>query len=40
MPMNRTVFLHQKQVREYLHRLEVAGLDRSERCEIPQELPQ
>jgi len=27
--MLRTAFLHQKQVREYLHRLKVAGLDRS-----------
>jgi hypothetical protein len=30
----------QKQVREYLHRLKVAGLDRSERCRIPLEMPQ
>jgi hypothetical protein len=37
--MMRTGFLHQKQVREYLHRLKVAGLDRSERCKIPLELP-
>ena len=38
--MMRTGFLHQKQVREYLHRLKVAGLDRSERCRIPLEMPQ
>jgi hypothetical protein len=38
--MLRTGFLHQKQVREYLHRLKVAGLDRTERCKIPLELPQ
>jgi len=38
--MLRTAFLHQKQVREYLHRLKVAGLDRTERCKIPMELPQ
>ena len=30
----------QKQVREYLHRLKVAGLDRGERCRMPMELPQ
>ena len=38
--MMRTAFLHQKQVGEYLHRLKVAGLDRSERCNIPLEFPQ
>jgi hypothetical protein len=37
--MLRMGFLHQKQVREYLHRLKVAGLDRSTRCKIPMELP-
>ncbi len=37
--MMRTAFLHQKQVREYLHRLRVAGLDRSTRVKIPLELP-
>jgi hypothetical protein len=37
--MMRTAFLHEKQVREYLHRLKVAGLDRSERIKIPLELP-
>ena len=38
--MMKTAFLFQKQVREYLHRLKVAGLDRSERCRMPMELPQ
>lgn len=38
--MFRTGFLHQKQVQEYLHRLKVAGLDRSERCRIPLQMPQ
>ena len=38
--MLRSAFLHQKQVREYLHRLKVAGMDRTERCKIPLELPQ
>jgi hypothetical protein len=38
--MMRTAFLYQKQVREYLHRLHVAGLDRSTRCRMPIELPQ
>ncbi len=37
--MMRTAFLFQKQVREYLHRLKVAGLDRAERCKLPLELP-
>ena len=32
--------LHRKHVREYLHRLELTGLDRSTRCKIPLELPQ
>ena len=36
----RTAFLYQKQVREYLHRLHVAGLDREARCKMPLELPQ
>jgi hypothetical protein len=38
--MMRTGFLHEKQVREYLHRLKVAGLDRAARCRIPVSLPQ
>ena len=37
--MMKTAFLHQKQVREYLHRLKVAGLDRTERLRIPLEFP-
>jgi hypothetical protein len=37
--MMRTGFLHEKQVREYLHRLKVAGLDRTERIRIPLVLP-
>ena len=36
----KTAFLYQKQVGEYLHRLRVAGLDRSARCRMPIELPQ
>ncbi|HXJ36858.1 MAG TPA: ferritin-like domain-containing protein [Candidatus Eisenbacteria bacterium] len=38
--MMRTAFLFQKQVREYLHRLHVAGLERGDRCKLPLELPQ
>jgi hypothetical protein len=38
--MLKTGFLFQKQVREYLHRLQVAGLHRDERCRLPLELPQ
>src|SRR5690349_19812583 len=38
--MMRTAFLYQKQVREDLHRLRGAGLDRSTRCRMPLELPQ
>lgn len=38
--MMRLGFLHHKQVREYLHRLKIAGLDRTERCRIPLELAQ
>jgi hypothetical protein len=38
--MLRTAYLFQKQVREYLHRLHVAGLHRAERCRLPLELPQ
>ena len=38
--MMKTGFLFQKQVREYLHRLKVAGLDRGARCRMPMELPQ
>ena len=38
--MLRTGFLHRKQVQEYLHRLKVAGLDRTTRCRIPLEIAQ
>jgi hypothetical protein len=38
--MMRMAFLHGKQVREYLHRLKVAGLERGDRCRIPLEMPQ
>jgi hypothetical protein len=37
--MGKLAFLYNKQVREYLHRLRVAGLDREPRLKIPQELP-
>jgi hypothetical protein len=37
--MARLAFLYNKQVREYLHRLKVAGLDRQPRMKIPLELP-
>jgi hypothetical protein len=37
--MARLAFLYNKQVREYLHRLKVAGLDRVPRMRIPAELP-
>ena len=35
----RLAAIHQRQVREYLHRLEMAGIDRSTRCRIPRQLP-
>jgi hypothetical protein len=38
--MMKVGFLFRKQVQEYLHRLKVAGLNRADRCRIPQELPQ
>jgi hypothetical protein len=38
--MMREGKLFQKHVREYLHRLKVAGLERSERYRLPLELPQ
>lgn len=38
--MMKTAFLFEKQVREYLHRLKVAGLERASRCKLPLELPQ
>jgi hypothetical protein len=37
--MARLAFLYNKQVREYLLRLKVAGLDRQPRMKIPLELP-
>jgi hypothetical protein len=37
--MAKLSYLYTKQVREYLHRLKVAGLDRSSRLAIPLELP-
>ena len=37
--MTRLAFLYAKQIREYLHRLKVAGLDREPRMRIPIELP-
>lgn len=37
--MLKTGFLFKKQVMEYLHRLKVAGLDRTERCKMPLDLP-
>jgi hypothetical protein len=38
--MLRMGYLYTKQIREYLHRLKVAGLDRSSRLRIPYEVPQ
>jgi hypothetical protein len=32
-------FIYSKQVREYLRRLEIAGLDREPRLTIPKEIP-
>ncbi len=37
--MGRLAFLYNKQVKEYLHRLKVAGLDREPLMVIPRELP-
>ncbi len=37
--MARLAFLYEKQIKEYLHRLKVAGLDREPRMKIPKELP-
>jgi hypothetical protein len=37
--LSRMAFLYQKQVKEYLSRLRVAGLDRSSRLTIPLEIP-
>ncbi len=35
----KTAYLYTKQIQEYLQRLKVAGLDRTERIAIPIELP-
>jgi hypothetical protein len=37
--MQKIAFLYAKQIREYLHRLKMAGLDRASRMRIPTELP-
>ena len=37
--MPKLGFLYAKQVREYLHRIEMAGLKRASRIKIPMELP-
>ena len=37
--MARMSFVYSKQIREYLNRLKVAGLDRESRLTIPQEIP-
>ena len=37
--MSRMAFIYGKQVREYLKRLKVAGLDRESRLTIPKEIP-
>jgi len=37
--MQRMAFIYSKQVREYLRRLEIAGLDREPRLTIPKEIP-
>lgn len=37
--MIKLAYLYTKQIREYVHRLKVAGLDRSSRLAIPMELP-
>ncbi len=37
--MARMSFVYRKQVREYLNRLKVAGLDRESRLTIPKEIP-
>jgi hypothetical protein len=37
--MARMAFIYAKQVREYLRRLELAGLDREPRLTIPKEIP-
>jgi hypothetical protein len=37
--MTRMAFIYAKQVKEYLRRLEIAGLDREPRLTIPKEIP-
>jgi hypothetical protein len=37
--MQRMSFVYAKQIREYLNRLKVAGLERESRLTIPQEIP-
>ena len=37
--MARMAFIYAKQVKEYMSRLKVAGLDRSSRITIPLEIP-
>ena len=37
--MGKLSFLYAKQIREYLHRLKMAGIDRSSRMKIPMDLP-
>ncbi len=37
--MMRMAFIYQKQVHEYLQRLKVAGIDRTNRLSIPTEIP-
>ena len=37
--LTRMAFIYQKQVKEYMSRLRVAGLDRSSRITIPLEIP-
>ncbi len=37
--MMKLAFLYNKQVKEYLHRLKVAGIEREPRMRIPKELP-
>ena len=38
--MARMAFIYAKQIKEYLNRLKVAGIDRAPRLTIPTEIPQ
>ena len=38
--MARMAFIYAKQIKEYLNRLKVAGIDRASRLTIPTEIPQ